>query len=312
MSENPIELSVVVPVYKSEESLDELVSRLNQVVDQLHIKAEILLVEDAGPDGSWQKIEILAKNKINNVKGLRLSRNFGQHYAITAGLDETKGKWIVVMDCDLQDRPEGILDLYKKALEGYDIVLARRKNRQDNLFKKAGGYVFYRVLQFLTSAEYDNAVANFGIYNRKVISAICQMREQIRYFPVMVKWLGFKLIKIDVEHAERKYGKTTYGFRKHLSLATDIILAFSDRPLRLAMTSGILVSFFSLLLAIYFLWRSLVFHVVVPGWASVIISIWFLSGIILFVLGVACLYLGKIFEQVKNRPLYIVTARCGE
>jgi dolichol-phosphate mannosyltransferase len=299
-------ISIVSPVYNAETILEELVLRIEVCVKQITSDFEIILVEDCGPDGSWQKIVKLSENK-PHLKGIKLSRNFGQHYAITCGLDYALGEWVVVMDCDLQDQPEEINNLYNKAKEGYDIVLARRAERKDTFFKKLFSKIFYRSLGYLTGTEQDETVANFGIYNKKVIAALQIMKESIRYFPAMVKWVGFKSVKLNVEHAKREEGKSNYNFKKLMNLALDIILAFSDKPLRLVVKSGLFVSFVSVAIAIYYFIKWLNGDVIVLGYTSLIISVWLLSGVIISTLGVIGLYVGKIFEGVKNRPIYLKT-----
>lgn len=298
-------ISVVSPVYKAEKIIPELVNRIEKAVIEITVDFEIILVEDGGPDASWDVIEAIAK-KNQRVKGIKLSRNFGQHYAITAGLDHAKGDWVVVMDCDLQDVPEEISKLFQKARDGYDVVLARRNARKDHFFKKFFSILFYKVLGYLTGTTYDPLVANFGIYNRKVINAFCQMREYNRVFPVMVKWLGFPTAKVEVRHDERFEGKTSYNIKKLLNLAMDIILAYSDKPIRLAIKLGVIISFSSFVFAIITLIRYFSGAIMVPGYASLIFSVWFLSGIILMVLGAVGLYVGKTFDGVKNRPVYVV------
>ncbi len=196
--------------------------------------------------------------------------------------------------------------MYDKALEGYDVVLARRTLRHDNFRKKFLSRVFYKVLSYLTGAELDPAIANFGIYNQKVVKAICTLREPIRYFPAMVRWVGFKKITIDVEHGAREIGKTTYNFKKLYRLAFDIILANSNKPIVLTIKFGFLVAFFSFLVGLVVLYQYFSGAIIVLGYTSILISIWFLAGLILMVLGVIGLYLGKTFEGVKNRPIYII------
>lgn len=298
-------ISVVSPVYKAEAIVDLLVERLTYELSKITENFEIILVDDCGPDNSWAKIQ---KNSLmdKRVVGIKLSRNFGQHYAITAGLDHAKGEWVVVMDCDLQDRPEEIIKLYNKAQSGYDIVLARRYQRQDSILKKLSSKLFYKILSYLTGAKQDSTIANFGIYNRKVIEAVSNMRESIRVFPIMVRWVGFKSIAIDVVHAERAEGKSSYNFNKLFNLAIDIMLAYSDKPLRLTIKLGLLISFTAFLFTLYIVIRAISGGYTVLGYASIISSIWFLSGLIVFVLGVMGLYIGKIFQGVKNRPVYII------
>jgi dolichol-phosphate mannosyltransferase len=303
-----VKFSIVSPVYRAEKILPELVRRIKTSVEPITQNFEIILVEDCGPDDSWSVIQSLSE-KEPRVRGFKLSRNYGQHYAITCGLDQAQGDWVVVMDCDLQDQPEEIKKLHDKALEGYDVVLARREERQDKFFKKLFSKLFYRTLGYLTGSKMDESIANFGIYHKSVIKSIAQLRESIRYFPTMVKWVGFKQTAIKVEHAPRAQGETSYNFKKLLNLAIDIILAYSDKPIRLTIKAGFLVSFFALLIGLIYLVKYFSGDIIVPGYASLIISIWFLSGLIITILGVVGLYVGKTFEGVKNRPIYIISEK---
>lgn len=300
-----MKLSVVSPVYRAEKDLEELVTRIKNAIPSDISILEIILVDDFSPDNSWNEIERLAKIH-PEILGVKLSRNFGQHYAITAGLDNVTGDYIVVMDCDLQDKPEELSKLLLKSKEGFDIVLARRFNRQDSFLKKFFSKLFYKTLGYLTGSKQDETVANYGLYKRNVIKEVCNLRESIRYFPTMVKWVGFKTAYVDVEHASRQQGESNYNLKKMLNLALDIILAFSDKPLRLIIKLGMSIAFISILMAIYAIYNKITGEVSVSGYASLITSIWFLSGCILITLGVIGLYVGKIFEGVKNRPIYIV------
>jgi glycosyltransferase involved in cell wall biosynthesis len=298
-------LSIVSPVYLAEKIVPELVRQIEITVSKITPDYEIILVEDGSPDNSWAAIkQVCQTNK--KVKGIKLSRNFGQHYAITAGLDSVRGEWVVVMDCDLQDRPEEIINLYNNVQHGYEIAVARRSNRQDPFLKRLYSKLFYRTLGYLTGSKQDETIANFGIYNKKVIDEIKRMREKIRYFPTMVQWVGFKTIKVDVEHASRNEGKSSYDFNRMLNLALDIILAFSDKPLRLTIKLGIGVSLIALIMIVSVLIKWLTGSIIILGYTSLIISIWFLSGCLLTTLGIVGLYMGKTFEGIKNRPLYIV------
>jgi dolichol-phosphate mannosyltransferase len=303
-------LSIVSPVYNAELVLEELVKRIEDSVSTITQDFEIILVEDSGRDNSWNVIEEIA-SKNQRVKGFKLSRNFGQHYAITAGLDQATGDWVVVLDCDLQDRPEEIPTLYAKAQEGFDVVLARRVNRQDGFLKRISSKLFYRTLAWLTGSHQDETIANFGIYSKKVINQISSMRESIRYFPTMVRWVGFRQTAIDVVHASNGTGGTTYNYKRLFNLALDIMLAYSDKPIRLTVKFGLLVALTGFLFAVYILIRYLQGHIIVAGYASLIISLWLLSGFILVTLGMVGLYVGKTFEGVKNRPIYIVEKRVG-
>jgi glycosyltransferase involved in cell wall biosynthesis len=300
-----MKLSIVSPVYRAELVLDELVERISANIPNDFTDYEIILVDDYSPDKSWEKIvELSGKN--SNVHGFKLSRNFGQHYAITAGLNQVTGDFIVVLDCDLQDQPEEIPKLYEKAKQGFEIVLARRYNRQDSFFKKLFSRLFYKTLGYLTGSEQDETVANFGIYSKKVINEVVNLPEKIKYFPTMVKWVGFTTAYVNVEHASRKEGKSNYSIKKLLNLALDIVLAYSDKPLRLIIKFGLLIAVVSFMLVIYSVYSKITGHFSVSGYASLLASIWFLSGCILTTLGVVGLYIGKTFEGVKNRPSYII------
>ncbi|MFV0390386.1 MAG: glycosyltransferase family 2 protein [Paludibacteraceae bacterium] len=303
--EYAIHISVVSPVYKAENIVSELVKQVKEAVSTISEDFEIILVNDASPDNSWGKIvEECGKDK--RVKGIDLSRNFGQHYAITAGLNYAKGEWVVVMDCDLQDRPDEIPNLYRKAQEGWDSVFAQRTVRNDSFVKKIFSKAFYRLFSYLTETKQDASVANFGIYHRKVINALLSMNDQIRFFPTMVQWVGFRKYYMPVQHAERFEGKTSYNFKGLLRLALNSILAFSDKPLRLTVKLGFGITLFSLLVMMVYLAMYIAGVTKVLGFTTLIISFWFLSGIIIFILGFVGLYVGKMFEKVKERPTFIV------
>ena len=263
------------------------------------------MVDDRSPDNSWSAVLVQTQEN-KHIKGIRLSRNFGQHYAITAGLEAANGHWIVVMDCDLQDKPEEILALYKKAMEGYEIVYAQRKTRKDSRRKKLSSRLFYGLFGYLTDTVQDSSIANFGIYHRKAIDAIIKMGDSIRYFPTMSQWVGFKKTKIAVEHGQRDAGESSYSWRKLIELAFNNIIAFSDKPMRLTVKLGVLVSLFSFLIGLIYIYKYFQGDIVVLGYSSLIISIWFLSGMIISILGIIGIYIGKIFERVKERPVYII------
>lgn len=306
-----MKLSIISPVYKSSRIIDDLVNRIEAAVKNITLEYEIILVDDACPENSWEAIEQLAK-KNSKIKGIKLSRNFGQHHAISAGIDHAEGDWVVVMDCDLQDQPEEIIKLYNEAQKGFDIVLACRINRQDGFLKRTYSKVFYRTLGYLTGSEQDETVGNFGLYSRRVVAEIKGLRESIRYFPTMIKWVGFKTSKVEVEHASRTEGKSSYNFKRMVNLALDIILAYSDKPLRLVLKFGVIISLVSIVMTIYNLVKWMLGGINVLGYSSLIISIWFLSGCLLITLGIVGLYLGKTFEQVKDRPIYIIEEKVND
>lgn len=297
--------SIVSPVYQAEELVDELVQRLHGAMAGLSATYEIVLVDDRSTDRSWERIQAQVRRDAR-VRGLRLSRNFGQHRAITAGLDHCRGEWVVVMDCDLQDRPEEIPALFATAQRGYDLVLAQRTVRRDAWHRKLLSRMFYRVLSYLTEVPQSPEVANFGIYHRQVIQAVLRMRESIRYFPTMVRWVGFRTGYLEVEHARRPAGNSTYNLARRLQLGLDILLANSDKPLRLTVKWGLLLAGGAFLFVPVTLLRYWLGQISQPGYTSLIISISFFSGLLLAVMGMVGLYIGKTFEQVKNRPLYLI------
>ena len=298
-------ISIVSPVYRGEKMVAELVRRNVESVSAITDDYEIILVNDASPDNSWD--EIVKQCAANpKVKGLNLSRNFGQHYAISAGLSYASGDWVVVMDCDLQDKPEEIPNLYRKAQEGYDIVYARRAIRKDGFLKKSSSALFYRVFRRLSGMSSDKAVANFGIYNKRVIDEFNKMPEQSRFFPSQIKYLGFKDTSIDVEHSERPEGKSSYNLAKRFKLGFDVIVSNSNKPLRFAVGLGLGMSALSFLLALYNVIAKWVGIIRVPGYTTTVFSIWFVGGLLLLVMGIVGLYIGKIYDQVKGRQLFIV------
>lgn len=297
-------LSVVIPVYGCKAALPELHRRLTATVEQITQDYEIILVNDACPQNSWEEIcKICEKDK--RVVGLEMSRNFGQIKAITAGLDYSSGEWVVVMDCDLQDRPEEILNLYAKAQEGYDVVFARRRQRKDSPMKKFVSGCFYKLYSFATDGNYDAALCNFSISRRSVIDAYCSMREEHRAFVMYVKWLGFRQTAIDVEHNERFEGKSGYNFKRRMKMAMDILTSQSDKLLAITAWSGLVIALISFLVMLFFVIRYFVADITL-GWTSLIAAIFLMGGLTIMCVGVVGLYVGNIFMQVKQRPLYVV------
>ena len=298
-------ISVVTPVYRAEGCLEELYRRLVAALSGITQDFEIVMVEDCGGDRSWEIIRELARRD-PRVKGLQFSRNFGQHYGITAGLDHCDGDWVVVMDCDLQDRPEEIPRLYAKAQEGYDVVLASRGVRADGVAKRFGSWLFYRLFSWLADIDYDGSSGNFRVISRKVVAAFRQMREQLRFFGGQVKWMGFPTASIVVRHDERYAGPSTYTLAKLLRLATETIVAYSDKPLRLSVRFGFALAAIAFCFGIYIVVHAVLYGSPIVGWASLIVSFYFIGGVIIAILGMIGIYLGKTFDEAKKRPLYIV------
>lgn len=298
-------ISVVIPVYRAEGCLEELYRRLTAALEPLTADFEIVLVEDCGGDRSWPLIVELARRD-PRVRGLQFSRNFGQHCGITAGLDHCDGDWVVVMDCDLQDRPEEIPRLYAKAREGHDMVVARRGRRSDPLFKRLASWLYYSLFSWLADMQYDPQAGNFRIVSRKVVSVYRRMRERSRFFGSLINWMGFPAAAIDVQHDERFAGESTYTFGRLWRLGAETIVAYSDKPLRLAIRFGFLIALAAFVYGLYTVFHVLVHGSPVSGWSSLIVSIYFIGGIVIALLGVLGIYLGKTYDETKGRPLYVV------
>lgn len=303
-------ISFVVPFYKSGKTVEPFYEALSDLEERIPVERfDFLFIEDCGGDGSWEGLAELAARD-PRVKAVQFSRNFGQHYVISAALELCSGDWAVVIDCDLQDRPEEIPRLYAKATEGYDdIVCARRGGRKDPLWKRWTSVVFAKTFSWLSGMKYDPEVANFRIISRKVIDAYCSMGEKLRFFGGHLEWLGFSAAYIDVEHGARYEGKSSYTLRKLINLAVDTLVAYSDKPLRLSIKKGFAMACFSFLYTLYLDYRKLVFDIPVEGWTSIMISAWFLGGLIIANLRIIGIYLGKVFDETKKRPLYVISKR---
>ena len=269
-----------------------------------NIPFEIVYIDDGSKDDTWNKIVDVSKEN-DRVKGVYFSRNFGKESAIYAGIEHAMGDCCVVMDCDLQDRPEEIKRLYHKAKEGYDVVFARRKKRSDGKIKVLLANCFYNIYSYATDGTYDGAVCNFSIVKRNVVNSFCQMREQHRAYVMYMKWLGYRQATIDVEHDERYEGESSYTLKKRINMAIELLTSQSDKILRLFVSFGFILSVVSLLFIVFLVVNKLLFDVAI-GWTSLLSTIVLFGGLIIMVIGVVGIYVGNIFMQVKNRPLYIV------
>ena len=299
-------ISVVAPIFNESDLIPEFVKQVVENVEKISSDYEIILVDDGSADDSWSYMESEAlKNK--KVKAYRLSKNFGHHYAITAGLHNASGEWVVVMDSDLQDRPEVIPELYEKAQQGFDVVFVSRTQRPESFVYKGFQKLFYWLLRVLSGIKFDSRQANFSIINKKVVEAFIKFPEHARFYGSTIKWLGFNRTDIQARHGQRFSGKPGYTIKKRISLASDIIISFSGRPLRFAIVLGLLMSFVSLLLSIWVLVGAFSWGFAVLGWPSLMASILFTGGAILVVLGIIGIYLGRVFQEVKSRPLFIVS-----
>lgn len=302
-------ISVVTPVYKAEACLAELCRRLVATLEPLTRDFEIIMVEDSSPDRSWATmVPLMAADP--RCKGVRLARNCGQQYAITAGLEHASGEWIVVMDCDLQDQPEEIAKLYRTAVDGgFDVVFGRRVERQDTWLKRMSSKCFYAVYNYFTDSRFDSSVAEFSISRRAVIAEFLRLKEHSRSFALFIRWLGFPIGYADVAHAERFAGKTSYTLAKLFHHSAESFISQSNKPLYLSIAFGFFLALGAFLVALFFFVEYFWLGRTVEGWTSTIVSLCFLSGVILMNQGVHGLYLGRVFNEVKNRPLYVVRER---
>lgn len=300
-------ISVVSPVYMAEKILPALCERVDAALAKITDRYEVILVCDGSPDRSWDVMaELVARYPKFTM--VRLSRNFGQHYAMTAGLDLARGQWTVVMDCDLQDQPEEIERLLAKTAEGFDIVVARRINRQHKWWKRTTSAMFFKLFGLLSGFKLDSSVGSFRIMSRSVIDGLCSMRESYRMFAGLVEWLGFRTGYIDVQHAARYEGRSSYGLIRLLRMALDGMISFSNRPLYISIGMGLALSLASAAYGAFLVISYLLAPSAntVPGWLSTITATAFLGGLILLNQGVLGIYLGRLYNQAKGRPLYVV------
>lgn len=310
VANRPPQLSVVSPVYGCAGCLEDLVDRVDAVARAMNMPHEVILVDDCGPDDSWPRIQELARTR-PHVVGLRLSRNFGQHAAISAGLKHCRGDIVVVMDCDLQDVPEEIPGLIAALQGGHDIALARRVDRQDSIFKRFLSAGFYAVLSWLTGVKQDHTVANFGAYRRIVIQSVNAMPEANRFFPLLVRWTGFRSTKVPVQHAERAIGRSSYSMGAMLRLALDVAISYSDKPLRITVSVGIAFAVIAGMVVAYSLFQYFSGNTAVAGFTSIVASIWLVGGVTQVSIGIVGLYLGRVYVEAKARPAFLVAEVAG-
>lgn len=304
------EISVLSPVYMGEHSVPELLDRVRVAVERVTNDYEIILVEDGSPDGSWRSID-LACRQDRRVKGIRLSRNFGQTYALTAGLAAAQGDYVIVLDCDLQDDPIYIPDLYWAAQKGFDIVYTRKRRRLHRGPRNLLGRMFHTLFNLLVGTRdlrTESVVGNYSLLSRRAVDAFLSFKECHRHYLGILRRLGFDAAYVDIEHRDRPYGRSSYSISKLLRLAVDIITSETDRLLYLSIGVGLAFVAIALAAAVYIVIAYFV-HGFREGWASVFVLILVSTGAILTSLGITGVYVGKIFEQTKNRPLFLVKDR---
>jgi len=306
-SENssPIDISIIIPVFNEEENLSELYARLRKVMEKLKKVYEVIFVDDGSKDRSFTILKNLHK-KDKRVEIIKFSRNFGHHIALSAGLDYCKGIVIVMMDADLQDKPEYIPDLLSKIDQGYDIVYAIRKSQKSPFLDKLTSKIFYKLFSKLSKITTPQKAGTFRAMRKKVVNILIKLSEKSRFIPGLIDWTGFKSTGVEVERDTRLEGRRKYNFLKRVKLGVTAVISFSHFPLQIAGYLGFLVAGLSFLWVIYLIVKKIIFGIPLIGYTSLIISIFFLAGVQLIVLGLIGEYIGKIFLEVQNRPLYII------
>jgi polyisoprenyl-phosphate glycosyltransferase len=300
------QLSVVVPSYGCESCLRALHAEVAAALDGAGVGFELVLVDDHSPQGDWGVIVGLAAED-PRVRGVKLCRNFGQHRAITAGLHHARGDFVAVMDCDLQDRPDQLPALWRRAQEGVDCVFARRLDRTDGLAKRGTSSLFGRLHGALAGYRPDPAVGNFSIISARVVRELLRLHDNDPNYALQVHWLGFPTAYVDVPHAPRHSGKSTYTLARQLRHAAASLLSHSTRPLYASAALGLCMALGAVVAAGWLVVRKLTLaSYVIEGWTSVIVSLFFLFGMLFLNLGIIGLYLGSVFEELKQRPTFVV------
>jgi polyisoprenyl-phosphate glycosyltransferase len=307
MNSSNIDLSIVVPVFNEELIIEELVSRMVKAAEAVGPNYEIIFVNDGSRDGSLLKLK--AACDINpKLHYISFSRNFGHQIAITAGMEYAKGDAVVTIDGDLQDPPELIPEMFKEYQNGYKVVYAKRTKRKgESFFKLFTAKLFYRFMARLVSFDIPLDVGDFRLISRDVLEYLKRMKEADKYLRGQIAWLGFKNTYVMYERDERRFGQTNYPFKKMLRLAFNGITAFSDSPLKIATTFGFLVCIISFIILLSTVYVYIFQHkYVLPGWASIVVSITFIGGVQLLCLGMIGEYVSRIINNVRDRPLYVI------
>jgi dolichol-phosphate mannosyltransferase len=305
---NPVQptISVVIPVYEEQENLPVLYDRLTDVLGKFEPNYEIIFVDDGSHDKSTAIIQEIAQQDAH-ITMIELSRNFGHQIAISAGLDYARGEAVIIMDADLQDPPEVLPQFIQKWRNGYDVVYAIRKKRKENWIKRTSYVIFYRLLQRIASIEIPLDAGDFCIMDRRVVDILTNMPERNRFVRGIRSWVGLKQVGLAYDREARNAGKPKFTFSRLLYLALDGLVSFSFLPLRIITVIGFIVSFMSIFLAIFYTIQRITVGLNPPGFATLVVAILFLSGMQLMTIGLIGEYVGRIFEEVKQRPLYVVS-----
>ena len=308
----PTLISIVIPVFNEEASVDTLIPRLFSLFGREGLTADVIFVDDGSKDATWDKL-VAWSTRYPALTLVSLSRNFGKEVAIAAGLDMAEGDAVILMDGDLQHPPEVIPSFLARWREGYDIAYGVRRTReQDGAFRRAMSRAFYRVFNSVSNTPITPDAGDFRLMDRKVVDAIRRMRERARFMKGIYSWVGFKSVSVEFDVEERRHGKSSFSPVRLLALAFDGLLSFSTAPLKAAVLFGAFFALFAISLGMFYMFRTLLLGVDVPGYASIIVSTLALSGLILLQLGIMGLYLGRIYEEVKARPLYLVRDIVGK
>jgi len=301
--------SVVIPVYNEQENLPELYRRLTAVMERLG-SYEVILVDDGSSDGSFPAIKRVHQQD-PRVKALKLSRNFGHHVALTAGMDYARGDAVILMDADLQDQPEEIPKLTEKLNEGYDVVYGIRENRKESLARRIPSYLFMTIMNRVTGSGHFATGGVFRVLSRQVVNELQQCRETSRFITGLVGWLGFDQVGVEVEHGARYAGQTKYNLWRLIKMLLNTLTSFSYVPLQLASWAGLITALVAVSWAGYIIYRWIFFGVPVAGFTSTIVAVLFLGAVQLIVLGLIGEYLGRVYTESQRRPLYIVKTILG-
>jgi len=306
-----ITFSIIVPVYNEELVINETYKRIKEVMEKTEKSYEVIFIDDGSKDKTSEILmDICSKDQ--NIKQISFSRNFGHQIAITAGLDFSSGQAIVIIDADLQDPPEVILSMIDKWKEGYDVVYGKRLKRKGETFiKKFTAKMFYSFLRTMTAVDIPNDTGDFRLIDRKVCDVLKSLPERNRYVRGLVSWVGYKQTGIEYVREERFAGKTKYPYKKMIKFAFDAITSFSYKPLKIATFFGMIISVLSFLYLLFTIYQKLFTNTTQPGWASLIVISLFFNGLILLILGIIGEYIGRIFDEAKGRPLYVVSKSTG-
>lgn len=301
-----MDLSIIIPIFNEEANIEVLYNRLKPVASKISSDHEFIFINDGSHDRSLELIKELSV-KDSSVKYIDFSRNFGHQIAVTAGLDKSAGKAVIIIDADLQDPPEVILDMYAKYKEGFQVVYAKRRSRAGESFmKKFTAKMFYRILARITNIHIPVDIGDFRIIDRKVVEVLKEMPEQQKYLRGQISWIGFKQTFVEYDRDQRHGGKTGYTYKKMICFALDGITSFSNFPLKFATFAGFIVSGIAFSVMLYALYARFISKDYVPGWTSLILSVLFIGGVQLICIGIIGEYISRLSTNVRNRPIYIV------